>query len=165
MANTDPLVLLRDIHLPDPLSWWPPAPGWWLLAAVCIVLTIAGIVWLWRKQRQLTVQMAALYELAQLENAYQADRNAAAAMKQLSILLRRCSLAAFQDKSVAGLTGEDWLKFLDSTGGNGQFTAGPGRAFLTAPYAPHVDDDINEIWKLCKSWIMQLPKPVRSEES
>jgi hypothetical protein len=32
--NPDPLAQLRDIHLPEPVSWWPPAPGWWGLALV-----------------------------------------------------------------------------------------------------------------------------------
>ena len=29
---------LRDIHLPDPLSWWPPAIGWWLLVIGSLAL-------------------------------------------------------------------------------------------------------------------------------
>ena len=27
---------LRDIHLPGPIGWWPPAVGWWLVAALVL---------------------------------------------------------------------------------------------------------------------------------
>ena len=26
-------IPLRDLHLPDAISWWPLAPGWWLAIA------------------------------------------------------------------------------------------------------------------------------------
>ena len=31
-ATPDPLAGLRGYHLPEAVSWWPPGPGWWLLA-------------------------------------------------------------------------------------------------------------------------------------
>jgi hypothetical protein len=37
MNPTDPLAQLRDIHLPEAVSWWPLAIGWWLVAIVCIL--------------------------------------------------------------------------------------------------------------------------------
>jgi hypothetical protein len=39
---------LRDIHLPLPPSWWPPAPGWWGLAAL-VVLVLLLAAWRWRQ--------------------------------------------------------------------------------------------------------------------
>lgn len=45
-----PELPLRDIHLPEAVSWWPPAIGWWLLA-----LLMAGVVFyaLWFYKRQM----------------------------------------------------------------------------------------------------------------
>ncbi|PCJ36311.1 MAG: hypothetical protein COA75_07800 [Cellvibrionales bacterium] len=34
------LEQLRDIHLPEAVPWWPPAPGWWIVAALLLALTI-----------------------------------------------------------------------------------------------------------------------------
>ena len=48
--NPDPLAQLRDIHLPEPIGWWPPAPGWWLLALVFLSALIYVALW-WRQRR------------------------------------------------------------------------------------------------------------------
>jgi hypothetical protein len=40
--QNNPLDQLRDIHLPEPISWWPLAPGWWFV----IILVIGIFVWL-----------------------------------------------------------------------------------------------------------------------
>ena len=42
---SDPLAELRGYHPPDPVSWWPPAPGWWLLALLILGLLTWVTVW------------------------------------------------------------------------------------------------------------------------
>ena len=58
---------LRDIHLPDPIGWWPLAPGWWGVLGL-VLLIISGIFW-WRRKkhrRNSTPWQAALTELDRL---------------------------------------------------------------------------------------------------
>ena len=57
-------LALRDIHLPAPVGWWPPAPGWWLLAG----LMLAVIIWLfWRWQQQRRSEQGLELALSELE--------------------------------------------------------------------------------------------------
>ena len=48
MNGQDPLAQLRDIHLPDTGGFWPPAPGWWLLALLSLTALALAVLW-WRR--------------------------------------------------------------------------------------------------------------------
>ncbi|WP_058556130.1 DUF4381 domain-containing protein [Thiohalocapsa sp. ML1] len=110
--NADPLAGLRDYHLPEPLHWWPPAPGWWLVA----LLAGVGLALWWRRQRRRRQRTAAsalaLAELAQLRSRWQADGNDLAFLRGLSALLRRYVLARYPADAAAGLTGAAWIDYL-----------------------------------------------------
>jgi hypothetical protein len=138
----DPLEQLRDWHLPDPISWWPPAPGWWALS----ILILAGLVWLAhrvrRRHRQGAAARSALDELSALRAAFSADRDARAFAVGISGLLRRLALQRFPREQVAGLSGEAWLDFLDATGGGDAFRRGPGRALAEIAYGARSPDEV-----------------------
>lgn len=124
MLNTDPASLpLREIHLPESVGWWPPAPGWWLLP-VLLLLGIAA-AWfgrvLYKRRRYSAVNMARR-ELAEIRSRYAADRDAGHCVRSVSGLLRRVSISVFPRAESAGLTGDEWVAFLQS--GNSQKVTG-----------------------------------------
>ena len=158
---TVPPLPLRDIHLPEPISWWPPAPGWWLLAGVLLLLGLLGGRWLrGRRQRRLTT--AALEHIASLERRDMSDRELAEA---LSTLIRRVALAHFPRDRVAGLCGEAWLHFLDlSLSADNQqhpFRGGCGRALIEAPYHPRGQIDRAALLALARDWVTRTGRSRR----
>ena len=110
---------LRDIHLPESIGWWPPAPGWWFLPALLLLCLAA--VWyvrlLYQRRRYAAVNMAKR-ELARIRSRYAADGDAAHCVRSVSALLRRVSISVFPRAQSAGLTGREWLAFLQSGSGN-----------------------------------------------
>lgn len=110
----DPSTLpLRDIHLPESVGWWPPAPGWWLLP-VLILLALAAAWYarlLYRRRRYSAVNMAKR-ELVEIRSRYDMDRDAVYCVRAVSALLRRVSISIFPRAQSAGLTGGKWLEFL-----------------------------------------------------
>jgi hypothetical protein len=142
----DPLAALRPLHTPEPVGWWPPAPGWWLLAGLMLVLLGAG--W-WYYQRS-ALRRLALGELRQLERSESEDTRLSAGVNQL---LRRVALACFPRTQVAGLSGEAWLQFLDSRAREKGFCRGPGRVLATGPFAPTCKLDRVALIDLARQWI------------
>lgn len=154
---TDTLEL-RDIHLPDPVSWWPPAIGWWVLLLVLILL-IFFAVWLrkrWLEKRR-SGKVLARKELDRIQHRYQQSQDPHQLITELSMLLRRTCLSLFPRSECAGLTGTDWLQFLDRVMQDNRFTQGAGQTLINAPYAKKTDINSDDLITLCKDWIEALP--------
>ena len=149
----DPLAGLRDYHLPEAVSWWPLAPGWWLLLALLLLLALALAWWLLRLRRCRAAARQAADELRALRVALSEQPDSAAFIRGLSRLLRRYAITAFPGEAAAALTGEDWLAFLDAHGGDGRFRDGPGRQLVEAPYRPAADVAADELADLVRDWI------------
>lgn len=143
---------LRDIHLPPPPDFWPPAPGWWLLVAILLALLAWALVIAWRRARLRQAQRRLLALLDELERR---GTHEPRQLAQLSILLRRIALMHYPRGEVAGLAGEAWLHFLDSSGGNGGFANGPGRVLAEGPYMPELPGEYDPVGvtALVRDWI------------
>ncbi|MBQ0718988.1 MAG: DUF4381 domain-containing protein [Gammaproteobacteria bacterium] len=93
------LEQLRDIHLPQAVHWWPPAPGWWLVGVLLLALTI----WLsrylqaryrrqyFRGETQALLKQLWLDYQQQAGNAHNADRDF---IENTLALLRRAGKTA-----------------------------------------------------------------------
>ena len=161
---------LRDIHLPEPVSWWPIAPGWWLLAAALLLFfVLAFIARKIYRSKQLKRDISA--ELAAIKQQFQQTKNKSQLAKALSVLLRRASItyysrSHFNGESIAGLTGENWLAWLDKTHSrpdsaltakNIRFQSELGRVLISAPYMAddaQLDFDAQTLIQLCESWLL-----------
>lgn len=147
---------LRDIHLPEPISWWPPAIGWWIVLGLTL-LVAAVLVYLSGQRKQVTPVGLALKELALLES--DPDMPVRTKLQSLSILLKRVALTLHPRMEVAGLTGESWLRWLDEVTGDTRFSKGPGRWLAEAPYRPVPDAaELAELLTLCRDWLSALGK-------
>lgn len=146
---------LRDIHLPEPISWWPPAPGWWLLLAAMLVGVALLLHRHYRKRRHRAARSAIERIAAELE----AGAEPVEALAELSIVLRRFAMStatAENADSVPGLVGRRWLEYLDTHGGGTAFREGAGRRLLDAPYLPKGAvgrQEALEVARLLAGWV------------
>ncbi len=148
---TPPDLPLRDIHLPSEIGWWPVAPGWWLLLGLLalLVVIIRGYLLYRRRRRLRCLALARLNELSSLSEVQ--------LVRSLSRLLRQAAISHFPRQEVAGLSGEDWLQFLDRPFDDQPFSSGIGRNLIDAPYRPVVTLDGTALIALCRRWLKKLP--------
>lgn len=153
---------LRDLHLPEPVGWWPLAPGWWFV----LLLAAAGLVYLgwlaFSRWQHNAPRRFAMRELKRYEAEYLQHGDAVVLGKQLSALLRRGMLAYAPRADVAGLTGEDWLRWLDHGMPLPYFHTEGGKSLLELPYRNPGDDlsdiDVNALLSAVR---MRLGTPLR----
>lgn len=147
-AMQDNLPELRDIHLPDGVSVFPLAYGWWVivLSIIGAIVLIKIILYLRRKSKK-------RYALKLINTI--AEGNPVMAAKQSSEILRRICVLKYP--KAATLYGQDWLDFLHLHCRKKLNEAEAG-LLLNAPYMDenakgYGAKEIKEIKQFCISWI------------
>lgn len=142
---------LRDIHLPAAPGFWPPAPGWWLLAALLLAL-LCWAAWILRGRLRRRARQRRL--LAEFDGLHPAVGDAAAVpryLAELSAFLRRLSRAVRAD--AANLRGAEWIGFLDR---HGDGFAPFADALNDAPYRPRSEVDAAALHALARRHLQRV---------
>ena len=143
-ATADPLAELRPLHLPADIGWWPPAPGWWLLALLLVALvTWATLAWRRRAARR--------EALGIIRAVHKTDLAGPALAQAINLALRRYAMACYPQHNIAALSGRPWLEFLNSHGAGRDFTA--ATALSDAPFMREAQVDRHELIGLATHWV------------
>ena len=146
----DPTSLdrLHDLVVPPPVPWWPPTSGWSVVIAALalgvLALLLKGII-AWQANRY-------------RREALQLLDDPATKPAEWSALLKRTALAVWPRNEVAGLTGKDWLAFLDRTAGMNAFSAGAGRAIESVAFDPKSGGSAGDLKSVVREWIQRHRK-------
>ncbi len=152
MSVEELLAQLKDIQQPVDPGWWPLAMGWWYL--ILLVLLAWLTLWFLKKRKYAERGVVfAVKELEQIKHQYSENNNDNQLASDLSVWLKKVSLYAFPEKTVAGLTGQRWLEFLDKSSDGNQFTSGVGRVFADSVYSKELKIDAAELLELCENWL------------
>ena len=113
-----------------------------------------------RVRRHRLLKRTVLAELAAIRQRYQQDGDAIELVQALSALMRRASISFYQRSDTASLTGDRWLRYLDSTAERKDFERGDGKILATAPYLPlntRLDVNADDLLTLCEEWLRLQP--------
>jgi hypothetical protein len=150
--NSIPQLPLRDIHLPDAISWWSLAIGWWItMLVIPMLLWISFLIY--KRLTRKTAIKSAKKLLAQLKQ--DAIKSDAEKLIEVSALIRRVAISIASREECASLTGQAWLEYLDKSVKDNAFTQGVGQCLADFSYRKKSNENINvsELINLTERWL------------
>lgn len=158
--NTDAISLdrLHDIIVPASAPWWPPAPGWYWVLGLAVVLLMTALIKAFMHWQHNRYRREALAELAHQEAALANPERRPLVLLGLAELLKRTAVTAFRREGVATLTGPKWFEFLDHTARGSRFRDALGPMLEYAVYDPRTavaldPQKIHSLVEAVRHWI------------
>jgi hypothetical protein len=133
------------------VGWWPPAPGWWLLAVLFLLgLALVGFL-LWRRYRRNAYRRIAQRQLLAIRAQYREDGDASRCLAAANALLKSAAMIAYPGRRLAPASGDQWLAVINEA-------LPPAyrleRSYLAALYGSgQHDPQVEEILTAASMWI------------
>lgn len=146
------LAQLRDIHSAPAVPWWPPAPGWWILAVMALAgLALAALRALraWRRQRRKRLLEGWLEAVRQQSDPLRSPQDFIAGINRV---LKLVAIRAFPGQGCRRMQGRAWVEFLQS-----RLDGFPGKDALgvlaSGPYQPWPELDAAAVLLAAREWV------------
>ncbi|HET6553429.1 MAG TPA: DUF4381 domain-containing protein [Dyella sp.] len=146
---------LKEIPLPPPIPYTPQTAGWWVLGGIVLLAVLVYVALRLRRWWRNRYRRAAQKELSAIEQAAADPAQRQRALAALPALVKRTVLTWAPRDTVAPLSGEAWLGYLDHTFSGENFTRGPGRHLQTLAYGDGdlAGTDASDLMALLHRWI------------
>ena len=105
---------LRDVHLPESVSWWPLAFGWWLLLVLIVLSLIGAGIFLFKRWRANRYRKSARAKLATAFALWQEQGDVTDYLNSANDILKRVMLSLDQQSAVSK-SGAAWVASLNNS--------------------------------------------------
>ena len=127
------LDALREITLPEPVSYAPQTVGWWVVFGVLAAVVLLTALLLYRRWRRRRYRRVALVTLEDVSRRLSGS-GGVAALREVPVLLKQVALVTFGRAPVAQLSGREWFAFLVGTCPDNAFTDEDGALLTRVAY-------------------------------
>ena len=159
MDSEELLAQLADIHLPAEISFWPPAPGWWILAALFLAAGFILAKKLYEKVEQQRAYRSAVRELescsVRLAQATGEER-LLRYINDVNTVIRRVALIKFPESGAGSLAGDPWVAFIRRTGDSSLLNDQISAALAHGRFRRRIELDSQALHQMAKNWIRSV---------
>ncbi|MFK8020166.1 MAG: DUF4381 domain-containing protein [Pseudomonadales bacterium] len=155
---------IEEIVFAQAVSWMPSTMAWKILGLLLLVAIGFALMQYVKHWQSNAYRRAALQQLKEIRAAaLRTDTSSNEALLKLPTLMKATALQAYPREQVASLSGEGWLKFLDSCYQGKAFSSDGGQALLALSYQtpahwPASKAQTEELLTLCHRWLVQHRK-------
>lgn len=147
------LQQLRDIHGAPEVPWWPPAPGWWVLALLLLIGVVLLIRHLHRRILVRKRRERLLHYIEWIESGVDPEQAPGQFLSDLNRVFKIVALRAFPDSGCAELRGSDWVRFISGKLPEG-IESSELEALAEGPWQRSPSFEAASLAGLARQWVM-----------